>query len=103
MVIGDHNYAEGSSHEHAALEPRCLGGLAVICGRVLRGYTRRTRRSKGMLTLTFVNEKDYDKVKGTDRVTIKGLESFAPGKNLELEVKRLGFFFFSFFPFLIIH
>ena len=56
-------------------------------------------KKQGMLALTFVNEKDYDRVKGTDRVTIKGLESFAPGKNLELEVKHLdgsvevGFFF----------
>ena len=46
-------------------------------------------KKQGMLALTFVNENDYDRVKGTDRVMIKGLESFAPGKNLDLEVKHL--------------
>ena len=88
VVIGDHNYGEGSSREHAALEPRYLGGLAVIVKSFARIHETNLKK-QGMLALTFVNEKDYDKVKGTDRVTIKGLETFTPGKNLELEVKHL--------------
>jgi aconitate hydratase len=88
VVIGDHNYGEGSSREHAALEPRFLGGLAVIAKSFARIHETNLKK-QGMLALTFVNEKDYDRVRGTDRVTIKGLDSFAPGKNLELEVKHL--------------
>lgn len=88
VVIGDHNYGEGSSREHAALEPRFLGGLAVIVKSFARIHETNLKK-QGMLALTFVNEKDYDRIKGTDRVTIKGLESFTPGKNLELEAKHL--------------
>ena len=88
VVIGDHNYGEGSSREHAALEPRFLGGLAVIVRSFARIHETNLKK-QGMLALTFVNVSDYDRVKGTDRVTIKGLESFTPGKNLELEVKHL--------------
>ena len=88
VVIGDHNYGEGSSREHAALEPRYLGGLAVIVRSFARIHETNLKK-QGMLALTFVNEKDYDRIRGTDRVTIKGLETFAPGKNLELEVKHL--------------
>lgn len=88
VVIGDHNYGEGSSREHAALEPRFLGGLAVIVRSFARIHETNLKK-QGMLALTFVDEKDYDRVKGTDRITIKGLESFAPGKNLEMEVKHL--------------
>ncbi|KAL5478748.1 ACO1_1 [Sanghuangporus weigelae] len=87
VVIGDHNYGEGSSREHAALEPRYLGGLAIIVKSFARIHETNLKK-QGMLALTFANPDDYDKVKPDDRVTIKGLESFAPGKNLTMELKH---------------
>ncbi|KAF9042936.1 aconitase [Panaeolus papilionaceus] len=87
VVIGDHNYGEGSSREHAALEPRFLGGLAIIVRSFARIHETNLKK-QGMLALTFVNPADYDRIKGTDKVDIKGLESFAPGKNLTLVVKH---------------
>ncbi|KAL5498171.1 ACO1_1 [Sanghuangporus vaninii] len=87
VVIGDHNYGEGSSREHAALEPRYLGGLAIIVKSFARIHETNLKK-QGMLALTFANPDDYDKVKPDDRVTIKGLESFAPGKNLIMELKH---------------
>jgi aconitate hydratase len=87
VVIGDHNYGEGSSREHAALEPRFLGGLAIIVRSFARIHETNLKK-QGMLALTFANPEDYDKVKGTDKVDILGLESFAPGKNLTLVVKH---------------
>jgi aconitate hydratase len=87
VVIGDHNYGEGSSREHAALEPRFLGGLAIIVKSFARIHETNLKK-QGMLALTFVNEADYDKIKPEDKVSVIGLESFAPGKNLTLEVKH---------------
>jgi aconitate hydratase len=83
IVIGDHNYGEGSSREHAALEPRYLGGLAVIARSFARIHETNLKK-QGMLALTFVDAADYDKIKGTDRLDILGLTTFAPGKNLTL-------------------
>lgn len=83
VVIGDHNYGEGSSREHAALEPRFLGGLAVIVRSFARIHETNLKK-QGMLALTFANPADYDKVKPSDRVDIQGLDTFAPGKNLTL-------------------
>lgn len=83
VVIGDHNYGEGSSREHAALEPRYLGGLAIIVRSFARIHETNLKK-QGMLALTFVDPADYDKIRPTDRVDIQGLESFAPGKNLTL-------------------
>ncbi|CAE6449785.1 unnamed protein product [Rhizoctonia solani] len=83
VVIGDHNYGEGSSREHAALEPRYLGGLAIIVRSFARIHETNLKK-QGMLALTFVDPADYDKIQPTDRVDIEGLESFAPGKNLTL-------------------
>ncbi len=87
VVIGDHNYGEGSSREHAALEPRFLGGLAIIVRSFARIHETNLKK-QGMLALTFANPEDYDKVKGTDKVNILGLESFSPGTNLTLVVKH---------------
>ncbi|GJE91605.1 aconitate hydratase [Phanerochaete sordida] len=87
VVVGDHNYGEGSSREHAALEPRFLGGLAVITRSFARIHETNLKK-QGMLALTFVNPEDYDKVQPSDRVDILGLESFAPGKNLTLVLKH---------------
>ncbi|KAF9028929.1 aconitate hydratase [Hymenopellis radicata] len=87
VVIGDHNYGEGSSREHAALEPRFLGGLAIITRSFARIHETNLKK-QGMLALTFANPEDYDKIKPSDKVDILGLESFAPGKNLTLRVKH---------------
>ncbi|PFH47562.1 hypothetical protein AMATHDRAFT_67537 [Amanita thiersii Skay4041] len=87
VVIGDHNYGEGSSREHAALEPRYLGGLAIIVRSFARIHETNLKK-QGMLALTFANPEDYDKVQPSDRVSIHGLESFAPGKNLTLVCKH---------------
>jgi hypothetical protein len=87
VVVGDHNYGEGSSREHAALEPRFLGGLAIITRSFARIHETNLKK-QGMLALTFADPADYDKISPTDKVDIKGLESFAPGKNLTLVVKH---------------
>ncbi|KAH8115089.1 aconitate hydratase [Phellopilus nigrolimitatus] len=87
VVIGDSNYGEGSSREHAALEPRYLGGLAIITRSFARIHETNLKK-QGMLALTFVDPADYDKIRPDDRVDILGLESFAPGKNLTLAVKH---------------
>lgn len=87
VVIGDHNYGEGSSREHAALEPRFLGGLAIITRSFARIHETNLKK-QGMLALTFVDPADYDKVQPDDHVDIEGLESFAPGKNLTLVLRH---------------
>lgn len=87
VVIGDHNYGEGSSREHAALEPRYLGGLAIIVRSFARIHETNLKK-QGMLALTFADPADYDKVKPSDRVDILGLDTFAPGKNLTLVLKH---------------
>jgi len=87
VVIGDENYGEGSSREHAALEPRHLGGVAIIVKSFARIHETNLKK-QGMLPLTFAESKDYDRISGHDTVSILGLKSFAPGKNLTLRVKR---------------
>lgn len=87
VVIGDHNYGEGSSREHAALEPRYLGGLAIIVRSFARIHETNLKK-QGMLALTFADPEDYDKIRPSDKVSILGLESFAPGKDLTLLVKH---------------
>ena len=87
VVIGDHNYGEGSSREHAALEPRFMGGLAIITRSFARIHETNLKK-QGMLALTFVNPDDYNKVQPDDRVGILGLEHFAPGKDLTLVIKH---------------
>ena len=87
VVIGDSNYGEGSSREHAALEPRFLGGLAIIVRSFARIHETNLKK-QGMLALTFADPADYDKVRPDDKVDILGLESFAPGKNLTIVAKH---------------
>lgn len=87
VVVGDHNYGEGSSREHAALEPRFLGGLAIIVRSFARIHETNLKK-QGMLALTFVDPADYERIRPSDRVSILGLETFAPGKNLTLAVKH---------------
>jgi len=86
VIIGDENYGEGSSREHAALEPRFLGGVAIITKSFARIHETNLKK-QGMLPLTFVNAADYDKITGNDTVAITGLNKFAPGVNLTLKVK----------------
>jgi hypothetical protein len=85
---GDENYGEGSSREHAALEPRHLGGVAVLVKSFARIHETNLKK-QGMLPITFADPKDYDKISPEDRISIKGLATFAPGKPLTLEVRML--------------
>lgn len=85
VVIGDHNYGEGSSREHAAMEPRHLGVRAVITKSFARIHETNLKK-QGMLGLTFANESDYDKIKEDDTFNFIDLKNFAPGKTLTLEV-----------------
>jgi len=81
VVFGDENYGEGSSREHAALEPRFLGGRAIIVKSFARIHETNLKK-QGMLPLTFNNKADYELVQPTDKVAITGLEDFLPGKAL---------------------
>ncbi|MGB0183372.1 MAG: aconitate hydratase [Schleiferiaceae bacterium] len=85
IVVGDHNYGEGSSREHAAMEPRHLGVCAVIVKSFARIHETNLKK-QGMLGLTFDNEADYDLIQVDDTFNFTDLESFAPGKQLTLEV-----------------
>jgi aconitate hydratase len=87
VVIGDENYGEGSSREHAALEPRHLGGRAIIVKSFARIHETNLKK-QGMLPLTFANPADYDKIMEDDRVSIIGLNEFAPGKPLTLVINH---------------
>jgi len=85
IVIGDHNYGEGSSREHAAMEPRHLGVKAVIVKSFARIHETNLKK-QGMLALTFDNESDYNKIQEDDLFNFLDLESFSPGKQLTLEI-----------------
>ncbi len=87
VIVGDENYGEGSSREHAAMCPRHLGGVAVITKSFARIHETNLKK-QGALPLNFVNPADYDKIREDDRVTLKGLKAFAPGKHFTLEVKH---------------
>ena len=79
VVIGDHNYGEGSSREHAALSPRLQGGVAVIARSFARIHESNLKK-QGLLALTFENPADYERVREDDRVSLLGLADLAPGK-----------------------
>ena len=85
IVVGDHNYGEGSSREHAAMEPRHLGVAAVIVKSFARIHETNLKK-QGMLGLTFSIESDYDKIQEDDSFNFVDLADFAPGKPLTLEV-----------------
>ena len=78
VVVGDENYGEGSSREHAAMEPRHLGVRAILVRSFARIHETNLKK-QGMLALTFANKDDYDKVQEDDTIDILGLTSFAPG------------------------
>jgi len=79
VVVGDENYGEGSSREHAALEPRFLGGSAIIVKSFARIHETNLKK-QGMLPLTFSDKADYDKIRPDDKVTLNDLVNFAPGR-----------------------
>ncbi len=85
VVVGDHNYGEGSSREHAAMEPRHLGVMAVIVKSFARIHETNLKK-QGMLGLTFATESDYDKIKEGDTFNFIDLKDFAAGKPLTLEL-----------------
>ncbi|MGB5847605.1 MAG: aconitase family protein, partial [Ignavibacteriaceae bacterium] len=87
VVIGDENYGEGSSREHAAMEPRFLGGKAIIVKSFARIHETNLKK-QGMLPLTFVNPSDYDKIQEEDKVNIVGLGELSPGKQLKMIIKH---------------
>jgi aconitate hydratase len=83
VVVGDENYGEGSSREHAAMSPRFLGAAAIITKSFARIHETNLKK-QGVLALTFVNPADYEKVKEDDRVSLVGLKDFAPKKDVEM-------------------
>ncbi len=81
IVVGDENYGEGSSREHAAMEPRFLGVRAILVKSFARIHETNLKK-QGMLALTFANSSDYDLIQENDSIDIIGLKDFAPGKQL---------------------
>jgi aconitate hydratase len=87
VVVGDANYGEGSSREHAAMSPRWLGARAVL----VRGFARiheTNLKKQGILPLTFAEPADYDKVQNADRISITGLAELSPGKPVTITLKH---------------
>jgi aconitate hydratase len=87
IVVGDENYGEGSSREHAAMEPRHLGVRAILVRSFARIHETNLKK-QGMLALTFANKEDYDKVQEDDQIDILGLISFTPGKALTVVLRH---------------
>lgn len=87
IVVGDENYGEGSSREHAAMEPRHLGVRAVLVKSFARIHETNLKK-QGMLGLTFANKDDYNKIQENDTIDILGLTEFAPGKPLTLVLRH---------------
>ncbi|XP_027042476.1 aconitate hydratase, mitochondrial-like [Pocillopora damicornis] len=87
VVVGDENYGEGSSREHAALEPRHLGGRAIIVKSFARIHETNLKK-QGLLPLTFANPSDYDKVQPDDKISLLGLNDLAPGKPVKTVLKH---------------
>lgn len=87
VVVGDENYGEGSSREHAAMEPRHLGGKAIIVKSFARIHETNLKK-QGMLPLTFDNPSDYDKVQEDDKISLVGLKDLAPGFQVKMIMKH---------------
>ena len=83
IVVGDENYGEGSSREHAAMEPRHLGVRAVLVKSFARIHETNLKK-QGMLALTFADKNDYNKIQEDDRIDILGLPTMKPGGPLQL-------------------
>src|SRR4029453_3122836 len=86
VIVGDANYGEGSSREHAALCPRLLGGVAVIVRSFARIHESNLKK-QGLLALTFQSPADYDRLREDDRLSLVTLKSLAPGKRGECIAK----------------
>jgi aconitate hydratase len=87
IVVAEENYGEGSSREHAAMEPRFLNVKAIITKSFARIHETNLKK-QGMLALTFVNKDDYDRIKEDDKISILGLTAFAPNKNLTVRLNH---------------
>jgi aconitate hydratase len=87
IVVGDENYGEGSSREHAAMEPRHLGVKAVLVKSFARIHETNLKK-QGMLAITFANPADYDKVREDDNINVIGLTTFAPGQQLTVVLQH---------------
>ncbi len=87
VVVGDENYGEGSSREHAAMEPRFLGVRVILVKSFARIHETNLKK-QGMLGLTFANKDDYDKVQENDKIDVLGLTEFAPNKPLTIVLKH---------------
>ncbi|MDP4828137.1 MAG: aconitate hydratase [Flavobacteriales bacterium] len=85
LIVGDSNYGEGSSREHAAMQPRHLGAVAVLVKSFARIHETNLKK-QGMLALTFANESDYDKFQEDDTINFVDLKDIAPGKQITLEL-----------------
>jgi aconitate hydratase len=87
IVIGDENYGEGSSREHAAMSPRYLGAKVVLVKSFARIHETNLKK-QGILPLTFANPKDYDLFEQADRVSVTGLQALAPGRPVEVRIHK---------------
>ncbi len=87
VVIGDDNYGEGSSREHAALSPRLLGGVAVIARSFARIHETNLKK-QGLLALTFQDPADYDRIRENDRLSLVGLDFLAPGRPVTCRIRH---------------
>lgn len=85
IVIAEENYGEGSSREHAAMEPRFLNVKTIVVKSFARIHETNLKK-QGMLALTFINKEDYDKIREDDKLRIFGLQYFSPGSNLQMEI-----------------
>jgi aconitate hydratase len=87
VVVGDDNYGEGSSREHAAMQPRHLGVKVILVKSFARIHESNLKK-QGMLALRFANKADYDKIMEDDTIDITGLDTFAPGKPLSVTLNH---------------
>jgi aconitate hydratase len=87
IVVGDENYGEGSSREHAAMEPRFMGVKVVLVKSFARIHETNLKK-QGMLALTFVNKEDYELIREDDRIDVLEMDSFTPGQNLKIRLNH---------------
>ena len=85
IVVAEDNYGEGSSREHAAMEPRYLN-VKVILAKSFARIHETNLKKQGMLALTFIDKADYDKIQEHDRISVTGLSEFEPGKPLHVSL-----------------
>jgi aconitate hydratase len=87
VIVGDENYGEGSSREHAAMTPRHLGGAAVIVRSFARIHETNLKK-QGLLPLTFADPADYERIRETDTFDLQGVDALAPGSEVELVIRH---------------